>query len=39
MPIITHNKQGKRAKKYFNKVKDPNIQLGQEAGFTDLVGY
>ena len=39
MPIITYNKRGKRAREYSNEVKNPNIQLGQKAGFIDLVGY
>ena len=39
MPIITCDKRAKRARESSNKVKDPNIQLGQETGFTDLIYY
>ena len=39
MPIITRNKRGKRARECSNKIKNPNIQLGQKTGFTDLIGY
>ena len=39
MPIIIYNKWAKRARESFNKVKDPNIQLGRETGFINLIYY
>jgi hypothetical protein len=37
MPIMTRNKQGKRTRELSKEVEDPDMQLGQEARYTDLV--
>jgi hypothetical protein len=37
MPIMTRGKRGKRAREASEEFEDPDIQLGWDAGNTDLV--
>ena len=39
MPTITRDKRAKRARESSDEVEDPDIQLGRETGFADLVCY